>query len=215
MENKPANQNTRLAFLKDSEAGKMLGSRYRSFLIAAANALSNLRVTVPISDGTNIVSSKDADIKVSDLGMVITLPPMGLPGSGGGTSIAAIQQFKIVSDGGDYWVCKTWDGTTLGSTAINVAKPFKLRSGTGGIASEVIRGVTYTYTYSAVTVGAVTGYYTRAVSGSDGSSETNYTIPDPIASDIIYGVTFETLSPSTLTAVVWFDINADGRAWAL
>jgi hypothetical protein len=79
-------------------------------------------------------------------------------------------------------------GTTLGTVAQNIIKPHKLRCGTNKIASEVIRAVTYTYTYTAVTVSGVTGYYQRAVSGSDGSAETDFTIPDPIANDIIYAL---------------------------
>lgn len=204
-----------LAGLRIAETGKGKGARILSsglqnILIRAANAFFNLKVICPISDGVSIKGQQMADVKIGSLGATITMPPMGLPGTGGG---ASVQQFKIVSDGGDYWNCKTWDGTTLGSDVIKVAKPFKLRAGTGKIASEVIRGVTYTYTYTAVTVSGVTGYYTRSVSGSDGSSETNYMIPDPIANDIIYGISFSTTAPSTLSAVTWLDINADGRAW--
>lgn len=129
----------------------------------------------------------------------------------------SIQQFKIQSDGGDYWNCYTWDGTSLGSTNIKVAKPYKLRADTGKISSETIRGVTYTYTYTGVYISGSSGpykYYTRSVSGSDGSSETDYMIPDPQTNDIIYGISFSTTAPSTLSAVTWLDINVDGRAWA-
>ena len=105
-----------------------------------------------------------------------------------GNATGACQQFKIVSDGGDYWICNTWDGTTLGTINQNIIKPYKLRAGTNAIGAETIRTVTYTYTYTAVTVGGVTGYYTRGVSGSDGSSETDYMTPDPIAGDIIYAM---------------------------
>lgn len=105
-------------------------------------------------------------------------------GSGSGSS--SLKQFKIISDGGDHWNCKAWDGTTLSSNFSIVLKPYKLRAGPNRISGEVIRGVNYSYTYSAVTVSGVVAYYSRSVSGSDGSSETDYMIPDPIANDIIY-----------------------------
>jgi len=107
--------------------------------------------------------------------------------SGGGSG--GVQQFKLVSDGGDYWVCNTWDGTTQGTLNVNVIKPCKLRAGSNAIGSETIRGVTYIYVYTGVYISGSSGpyaYYTRAVTGSDGSSETDYLTPDPIAGDIIY-----------------------------
>jgi hypothetical protein len=127
---------------------------------------------------------------------------------GGGSSSTSIQQFKFKSDGGDYWVCRTWDGSSEGGSDVKVAKPYKLRCGTGKIGSEVIAGITYTYTYT-----ADAGTYKRTVSGSDGSAEDDYLIPRMLADNLIYGITFATTSPASLSAVVWLDINADGRAW--
>lgn len=106
-----------------------------------------------------------------------TVPNMG---GGGG-----LFEFALVSDGGDYWKCKSWDGSTLGTLIQNVLKPLKLRAGPSGIASEVTRGVTYSYTYASVTVGGVIANYTRGVSGSDGSSETDFVVPDSIAGNTI------------------------------
>lgn len=60
--------------------------------------------------------------------------------SGGG-----IQMLKEVSVTADYIVCHSWDGTTEGSTAINVAKKPECRT---SLASEVIDGVTVTYSYT-------------------------------------------------------------------
>jgi hypothetical protein len=188
---------------------RILASAFQNLLINCINGFRVISVVIP---GATPGTAKLADIKSTANGTIITLPS-GMIGSSS-TSAGSASQFKIVSDGGDYWNCKTWDGTTLGASVVKVAKPFKLRAGTGKIASEVIRSVTYTYTYSAVTVGGVTGYYTRAVSGSDGSSETDYMIPDPIANDIIYASAFSTTTPSTLADVVWIDLNVDGRAWA-
>lgn len=206
---------TRISETQKGQGARILGSTLQNLLIRCANAFFNLKVVCPLWDGIQIKGVKYADVKIGALGATITMPP--IPDTAGGTSGASVQQFKIVSDGGDYWNCKTWDGTTLGSTEIKVAKPFKLRAGTGKIASEVIRGVTYTYTYTGVYISGSSGpykYYTRAVSGSDGSGETDYVIPDPIANDIIYAISFSTATPSSLADVTWLDINADGRAWA-
>lgn len=109
----------------------------------------------------------------------------------GNSTPVTIQQFKIQWDGGDWWICKSWDGSSLGSSLVNIIKPYKLRCLSYRITSEVIRGVTYTYTYTPSYITGSSGpvsYYTRAVSGSDGSSETDYCIPDPVANDIIYAV---------------------------
>ena len=186
----------------------VLLSSFLNMLIRCINGFRVISVVIP---GATAGTAKFADIKTTEFGTIITLPS-GIA-SGNSTSSGSASQYKIVSDGGDYWVCKTWDGTTLGSSTVKVAKPYKLRAGTGKITSEVIRGVTYTYTYTPVTVGAVVGYYTRSVSGSDGTSETNYTIPDPIANDIIYALAFSTATPSTLSDVVLIDLNIDSRAW--
>ena len=191
--------------------GFWIGKTWRAKITALLSCFLNPKFLVPVVDTNGITTWQEATVTMAQSGYTVVFPAVSVAGGASGSSAT---QFKIISDGGDYWNCKTWDGTTLGSTTIKVAKPFKLRAGTGGIASEVIRSVTYTYTYAAVTVGAVTGYYTRAVSGSDGSSETDYMIPDPIANDIIYAIHFSTTTPSTLSAVVWIDVNSDGRAWA-
>ncbi len=140
------------------------------------------------------------------------------PSSGGGTSL---QQFKIVSDGGDYWICNTWDGTTQGTININIIKPPKLRAGTNGItgATETIAGVTnsYAYSYTPVTVGSVTAYYTRTVSWSGSpTAETNFPNPVPIAGDVIYAMPCSTNIchniPVTIASAV---VAAGGSGYAV
>ena len=133
--------------------------------------------------------------------------------SGGGSAVWAqigggVQQFVLVSDGGDYWNCHTWNGTTAGGTVYKVAKPYKLRC-VNGPASEAIRGTTYTYTY------ALSGIeYVRSTSVSGSPLSTEYMTPAVLAGDIIYASPFSTGAPSTLAGVILLDINADGRAWA-
>lgn len=112
-------------------------------------------------------------------------------GTGGGG--AAVQQFKLSYDGGDYWAAYTWDGSTLGTLLYSIAKPYKLRCGPNKITSETIGGVTYTYTYS-LSGGANTpgNYFQRSVSGSDGSSESDLIVPSALQNDIIYAVACNT-----------------------
>ncbi|HEV2694223.1 MAG TPA: hypothetical protein VG347_15120 [Verrucomicrobiae bacterium] len=133
--------------------------------------------------------------------------------SGGGT-----QQFKMVSDAGDYWNCHTFDGTTTGSTLVKVAKPAKMRctaagSGGGAIGSETIRGFTYTYSYTAVTSAGVTIEYTRGWTSTDTNnpSGTDYMTPPVLVGDVIVAVAFTTLTPTSLVGVAWMYL---GCQWA-
>lgn len=133
--------------------------------------------------------------------------------SGGGTG-GGSTPFKIVSDGGDYWVAKSWDGTTLGSVPQNILKPFLLRCGANKITSRVMAGVTYTYSaYTGVTVGGVTAYYTRLSSGSDGSSETQYTIPFPVANDIIYAEQCAAVDITFPRSILTAAVHAQGSGY--
>src|SRR5678815_5170451 len=65
-----------------------------------------------------------------------------VPGAGGGTT-TKFKMHKFVSMANEYIVCRTWDGTTLGTTDVTVAKPYKLRF---SITSVVVDGQTITYT---------------------------------------------------------------------
>ena len=153
---------------------------------------------------------------------------------GGGGIGAALQDFQIVSDGGDWYNCYTFDGVTAGSSIIKVAKNQDLRcilaSATpagGAWASKVIRGITYTYTYNAIAGATLDGVnvveYTRTVAGSDSSSATSYVTPclncinagsSPAgAGDIITAFQTTFSGPATLVSVTWQAL-ADGRAWA-
>jgi hypothetical protein len=232
----PGLQGSRLPAIA-SNGAEILAKEYRDRLINVTNAVCNLEVIVPQTDGVNVLPPLKAQIDISELAMRITLPPQSPSGSssavpfsgsgaptsstlssaetyvagpipslyvdmtglnlwvcttagsnttsvwsqisgGGGGSGSTPQLLLLVSDAGSYWVAKA----TGAAVNQNIAKPGQISTVP---ASRVIRGVTYTYTYAPVTVGSVTGYYTRLVSGSDGSSETNVLIPDPIINDSI------------------------------
>lgn len=207
-------KSTRLPRQQKGGVPIMLRRSVANLVMDACEALLNLRVLVPQTDGTTIQNPKEADIKRTGLGMTVTLPVALLPqpiSSGGGT-----QQFKIVSDGGDYWNCNTWNGTTAGSSIIKVAKPQELRALTGKLTSEAVRGVTYSYTYTASTGSTSDGVnvfeYTRSVTGSDSSSETDYMTPPMLPGRVIVAISFTTSAPSTLASVSWMATTA--CAWA-
>lgn len=135
-----------------------------------------------------------------------------------------VQGFQIVSDGGDYWICNTWNGTSAGSANFYIIKPFKLRCGSTALSAQTIRGVAYTYSYNPVYISGSSGpvaYYTRTVQVSGSTIETDYMIPDPVINDIIYAIGCTTpilpssaMVPGNPTGGQLIDINADGRAWA-
>lgn len=120
-----------------------------------------------------------------------------------------VTQFKIVAsgtiDGGDYYNCNTWDGTTLGSAIIRVAKQYKMRCSTGP-ASETIRGSTYNYAYA---VNTPYSEYKRTTTGA--ASTTDYCTPPALAGDIIYAVSL----PHALTGANAADyVELTERKWA-
>lgn len=129
---------------------------------------------------------------------------------GGGPS-----QFKIVSDGGDYWNCYAWDGYVLGSTTIKVAKQPELRCSTGAVGSATIRSVGYTYTYTA---SGSYFYRSTAISGGtyNGTTTTDYMDPDPAAFPYIFAAPYtqNASGVATLVGVAWIDLNVNARYWA-
>ena len=112
------------------------------------------------------------------------------------------QQFKVKSIGNDHVICNTWDGVTLGTVDVVVAKPYHLRRSTW---HSVTRDG-WTYSYS-------TGSSRTATNGD--SSATHVIFEAYAAGDVIYadrpvggtGVTFNDRK------VRWCDQNRDARRW--
>lgn len=139
-------------------------------------------------------------------------------------SNSSTQFFQVVSDGGDYYNCNTWDGVTAGGAIVKVAKNQDIRcilptaSPAGGAwPTKTIRGITYTYVYNAVAGSTTDGVdvveYNRSVSGSDGSTATSEITPCLNVGDIITGYSTTFKGPATLVGVLW-QAMTDGRAWA-
>lgn len=154
-------------------------------------------ITVEEVDGTPSVSAKK-----------IVFPNASVTDSGSGTATVAfvsggVSQYRVKSVQGDYCTCRTWDGTTEGSTDVYVAKPYKLRN---SITSATIDGVSVSYSYTSTVA------RTATISSTD---EDQVIVPRYLSNDLIYAVTSNYTGVSVSgTPLTLIDINADGRAWA-
>jgi len=115
---------------------------------------------------------------------------------------------KSVSD--DYLVCRAWDGTTEGSSAIYVAKPFLLqRTPHDGVSR-------HGYTAGNYAAYAITRTVTR---DSDAETEDQIIVPNyqvgsgSYDGDEVYALLCKTGISADLP-VRLIDLNVDGRAWA-
>lgn len=131
-----------------------------------------------------------------------------------GDSIVATQ-YKVTAIADDYIEAKTWDGTNLGSAAVKIAKPWRLRK-TGW------DGVTVTYSFNGGSIPIRYAYnaalpgYRSAFLVNQNQTTSQAIIPVYSVGDIIYatepeGGTFATVNGVDLT---WLDLNVDAREWA-
>ncbi len=131
---------------------------------------------------------------------------------------AALTLFQVYNDLGNgilgCWQSNGAGGWNNSGIPTGVARPFKIRP---TIARETLRGVIYSYTY-VQTGGPGSPYWTRNVTGSDGSAYTEVVIPDYLIGDSVMAMQFNTglsfMSGSVQVPVNYIDINIDGRAWA-
>ena len=142
----------------------------------------------------------------------------GINNSAGGLSLPAQQgaepgaawgveraRFKVQSINTDYLTCRTYDGTTTGSTDIYVAMPWDLRR--TPFHGATVNGVTYTYSSNIQR------------SATDGTNTETHVITPPYFANCeiwafraVGGGTGVTVSSAGL---VWQDMNVSGRAWAV
>lgn len=147
---------------------------------------------------------------VAALGPAIADPDAGNPSSGpndiwigrGSTP----QMYKFVAYYGDYISAKTWDGTTLGATAVNIALPYTLRTSIASPRSVDGDSLGYSAFNNAG--------QSRQVSGP-GRSWVEVVTPRYVAGDIIF------VSSVVHTGVndgggelALIDDNRDGRSWS-
>lgn len=144
-----------------------------------------------------------------------------LPGQGGQSAPAlSLQRFRLKSVASGVLVCRTWDGTTEGSTDTMVALPFKLRP----VEYEYIDNRLIVYAYSSNT--------DRIASSSGIPDEQQNIVPRYLVprvftgpgpgfptvtynGDEIFAAQFEAaLLTASGSPVYYQDLNVDGRAWA-
>lgn len=134
----------------------------------------------------------------------------------GGGSV--IQQFRVVGFSGfpNTITCKTWDGVTLGTDTVQIAKPFTLRR--KPFEGFVWNGITYSF-QSNIERTAI-----KTIPGNPPTEQTEkqvivpaYTMNQTIyaAKDVVGGVgaTYDDEAGVAQNAV-WVDLNVDGRSWA-
>ncbi|HOJ76396.1 MAG TPA: hypothetical protein PLL65_20955 [Phycisphaerae bacterium] len=110
---------------------------------------------------------------------------------------AARLRYKSMGD--NHLVCRTWNGTTEGTTDITVAKPYLLRE------STTRTGYTYNYTGDQARTSTKT---------SDSSTEDQVIVPEFVLNDQIWAISTDTGVTVGTTPVKYLDLNVDARAWA-
>lgn len=127
---------------------------------------------------------------------------------------AGLYRFKSMTS--EYLVCRSFNGTTEGTTDVNIAKTPKLR---GTVLTETLRGVVVNYTAYDFSLAAQTRVATQA--GTGGITETQYITPPYLVNDLIYAIPATTLvstpptgTPPVAQPVGLLDLNIDAREWA-
>lgn len=148
-----------------------------------------------------IVARQKALAKSNGPGMTVTSDGMILIRDTPQRKVVATR-LRIDSVEEDYLVCHSWDGTTEGTVAINVAKPWKLRFDKDNyqLLTEIAK------------VGSDTQKATATVSSD---TETWVVTPSYEENDEIYAISGKTGVVVGGADVGLVDLNVDGRAWAV
>jgi len=119
-----------------------------------------------------------------------------------------IRQFKIRTIAVDYLECVPWDGVTEGENLTYIAKPPTLR---GSVAAR--DGVTYSGVH------AQNGLTRTATLGA--ATENQIVVPNYLVGDVVMGarnvkggVGVSRTVAGKQVALLWVDLNVDGRQWA-
>lgn len=103
---------------------------------------------------------------------------------GGSAAATGGTQYHLKTVQSDYITCRTWDGSSDGATDIHIAKPYKWRN---SIASDLLQGITHTYTYTSNVDGLGVDNVSRINSWSS-TSETEMMFPVWVFNEIIHAV---------------------------
>lgn len=172
---------------------KVGSAKFWNQVIDTCNAIRSLRVERGGGVDEFILSDYNAVLRLAD-------------GTDGSSPVpaTAVKCYILKSVQNDYLTCREFTGTE-GTVDIYIAKPHKLRN---SIASEIIEGVTYSYTYAAGP-DSLNKYRIASVSGVE--VERCVVTPEWLANDTIYGIDCTTYV-ATATDVLML---GDGRAWAV
>ena len=153
-------------------------------------------------------------------GVYFYKPNFPTSSSGGGKS-SSVSLFKLVSDGGDYYNCYTFDGVTTGASIVKVAKlpemccilPSATPAG-GAWTTRTVRGEVQTYDYVATAGATADGVnvleYVRVVHTSGNPDYNEYPSNQIAIGDTIVALPASFAGPATLQGVVWQAINSVG-----
>jgi hypothetical protein len=127
-------------------------------------------------------------------------PRLDVPGS---------QMFQLVRTENDYLVCCTWDGTTLGTDEVAIAKEYKHRI---SLTIETILGTDHNYTYTADPGGDPDNPIRHDDDGSD--IEDQRIVPPWCPGDIIYADPADTGVTDVDGNAIDLLLRSDSRQWA-
>jgi hypothetical protein len=126
-----------------------------------------------------------------------------------GTSGSGIAEYKIKQVLGNYLSCVSWDGTTEGTTFVNIAKQFLLRESLPTPRTE--GGIAYAFTYQAGI--DASNRYRKKTRVADSSIETQLVAPPWVIDDVVYAMPASTsVLDSDGNEVKWLML-ADSRQW--
>lgn len=193
---------TRLPRAKGVNSLLLLKTAVANVLLGVCESFLNTRYFMQQTDGAGgILPAVEADVKTTEMGRVVTFPPITTPAASG-----TLTWLLVVQDLGSSLLCKSWDGTTQGATPIYVAKRPELRI---TIASQTIRGAVYNYSYASAAGSGGINYWTRSTTGGAATSE--LVIPDYLYGQEIYAVGIPSV---TLDGNVCALMDTSGREWA-
>lgn len=158
--------------------------------------------------------------KLNQLADAIAVPLQGMNSPMQNTPYASdtgslAVQLKITANSSrDYLTCTSWDGTTLGTEVVIVAKPYLFQSLKWNGLTRTIGGNVIRLNWTAVDT-------LTATKVSDSTTEQWKVTMDYAVGDIIYaigtiqnGLDAYYVDRSTQIFIQLIDLNIDGRAWA-
>lgn len=119
---------------------------------------------------------------------------------------AVVAQFRFITLSREYLIGRFFDGDTVGTEDIKIAKPYKLRTSTYD--GRTWGGIRYDHVFN---------YKRSARNTETGETETQIIVEPYRHNDLIYATAYVKGGVDVIssgTSLLWLDDNRDGRAWA-